>query len=65
MRQFISTAYSIGSPFTIGSMQPMTIIAAAPLSDSSPLMRSKICSEPTLYLSGIGCETAEGPTNPD
>lgn len=65
MRQFISTAHSIGNSFTIGSMQPMTIIAAASFSNSPRLMRSKTCSEPTLYLSGIGCETAEGPTNPD
>src|SRR5437667_640298 len=29
IRRFISTAYSIGSSFTIGSMKPETIIAAA------------------------------------
>ena len=29
MRRFISTAYSIGSSFTTGSMKPATIIAAA------------------------------------
>jgi hypothetical protein len=39
MRRFISTAYSIGSSFTIGSMKPFTIMAAASASDRPRLIR--------------------------
>ena len=39
MRRFISTAYSIGSSFTIGSMKPFTIMALASASDRPRLIR--------------------------
>ena len=39
MRRFISTAYSIGSSLTIGSMNPLTIMAAASASDRPRLIR--------------------------
>src|SRR6187401_1242028 len=39
IRRFISTAYSIGSSLTIGSMKPFTIIALASASLSPRLMR--------------------------
>ena len=39
MRRFISTAYSSGSSFVIGSTKPETIIADASASESPRLMR--------------------------
>ena len=37
--RFISTAYSMGSSFTSGSMKPVTIMADASASDSPRLIR--------------------------
>ena len=39
IRRFISTAYSIGSSFTSGSMNPLTIMVEASSSDSPRLIR--------------------------
>ena len=39
IRRFISTAYSIGSSFTSGSMKPLTIMVDASVSDRPRLIR--------------------------